>query len=123
MRSYDPFDPSIAADPYPAYDWLRDEVPLHHSSVTDTFVLSRHEDVVWALADTDLFSSDAMRGVLLDQPTGTGTERLPRSEATGNLVSIDAPGHTEFLKNMVTGASQADAALLVIDADEGARPQ
>ena len=32
---------------------------------------------------------------------------------------IDAPGHIEFLKNMVTGASHADAALLVIDAQEG----
>jgi bifunctional enzyme CysN/CysC len=32
---------------------------------------------------------------------------------------IDAPGHIEFLKNMVTGASRADAALLVIDAHEG----
>lgn len=32
---------------------------------------------------------------------------------------IDAPGHIEFLKNMVTGASQAEAALLVIDAKEG----
>ncbi|BBM83600.1 GTP-binding protein [Candidatus Uabimicrobium amorphum] len=34
-------------------------------------------------------------------------------------VIIDAPGHIEFLKNMITGASQAEAALLVIDADEG----
>jgi len=33
----------------------------------------------------------------------------------------DAPGHIEFLKNMVTGASRAEAALLVIDADEGIR--
>ena len=32
---------------------------------------------------------------------------------------MDAPGHIEFLKNMVTGAAQAEAALLVIDADEG----
>ncbi|RMG24157.1 MAG: adenylyl-sulfate kinase, partial [Methanobacteriota archaeon] len=32
---------------------------------------------------------------------------------------IDAPGHIEFLKNMVTGASHAEAALLVIDANEG----
>ncbi len=34
---------------------------------------------------------------------------------------IDAPGHIEFLKNMITGASRAEAALLVIDAKEGVR--
>jgi bifunctional enzyme CysN/CysC len=34
-------------------------------------------------------------------------------------VIIDAPGHIEFLKHMVTGAAQAEAALLVIDAQEG----
>ncbi len=36
-----------------------------------------------------------------------------------NYIIIDAPGHIEFLKNMVTGASRAEAALLVIDATEG----
>jgi bifunctional enzyme CysN/CysC len=34
---------------------------------------------------------------------------------------IDAPGHIEFLKNMITGAARADGALLVIDAQEGLR--
>jgi bifunctional enzyme CysN/CysC len=34
---------------------------------------------------------------------------------------IDAPGHIEFLKNMITGASRAEAALLTIDAKEGVR--
>ncbi len=34
-------------------------------------------------------------------------------------VIIDAPGHSEFLKNMITGAARAQAALLVIDAHEG----
>ncbi|MDD5081042.1 MAG: GTP-binding protein [Candidatus Omnitrophica bacterium] len=34
-------------------------------------------------------------------------------------IIIDAPGHIEFLKNMVTGASRADIAVLVIDANEG----
>ncbi len=38
-----------------------------------------------------------------------------------NYIIIDAPGHIEFLKNMVTGASRAEAALLVIDANEGVR--
>ncbi|MFA5928601.1 MAG: GTP-binding protein, partial [Candidatus Margulisiibacteriota bacterium] len=36
-----------------------------------------------------------------------------------DYIIIDAPGHIEFLKNMVTGAARAEAALLVIDAQEG----
>ena len=36
-----------------------------------------------------------------------------------NYIIIDAPGHIEFLKNMITGASNAETALLVIDAKEG----
>lgn len=36
-----------------------------------------------------------------------------------DYIVIDAPGHIEFLKNMVTGAARAEAALLVIAADEG----
>ena len=34
---------------------------------------------------------------------------------------LDAPGHSEFLRNMITGAARAEAALLVIDAREGVR--
>src|SRR5258708_3243791 len=38
-------------------------------------------------------------------------------------VSSDAPGHKEFLKNMITGAASAEAALLLIDANEGVQEQ
>ncbi len=45
--------------------------------------------------------------------------RLPER----TLVLVDAPGHREFLRNMVTGAAAADAAVLLVAADEGVREQ
>lgn len=38
-------------------------------------------------------------------------------------IIIDCPGHKEFIKNMITGASQADAAILVVSAKEGIQDQ
>ncbi|MFH1597595.1 MAG: GTP-binding protein [Patescibacteria group bacterium] len=40
-----------------------------------------------------------------------------------NYVIIDAPGHREFTKNMITGATQAEAAILLVDAGEGVQEQ
>ncbi len=51
------------------------------------------------------------------------TTQIPFRTARRPYVIIDAPGHKEFLKNMITGAASADAAVLVIAADEGVREQ
>jgi len=45
--------------------------------------------------------------------------RIFFQSAVRNYIIIDAPGHIEFIKNMITGASHAEAAILVIDALEG----
>src|SRR5437660_3436434 len=51
------------------------------------------------------------------------TTEIPFRTARRRYAIIDAPGHKEFLKNMITGASRAGAAILVIGADEGVREQ
>jgi len=40
-----------------------------------------------------------------------------------DYVIIDAPGHVEFIKNMITGASQAEAGILIVSAEEGIKEQ
>ncbi len=51
------------------------------------------------------------------------TTRVPFSTPRRAFTIIDAPGHKEFLKNMITGAASADAAILIVDAKEGLREQ
>ena len=65
----------------------------------------------------DALQTERDQGITID--TSQARFRTPGRE----FVLIDAPGHAEFLRNMVTGASQADAALLLVDAAEGVREQ
>ncbi|EUA08607.1 cytochrome P450 family protein [Mycobacterium kansasii 732] len=54
---YDPYDVSIAADPYPTYARLRDEAPLYYNERYNFWALSRHSDVEKALSDWETFSN------------------------------------------------------------------
>src|SRR5258708_16260351 len=51
------------------------------------------------------------------------TTQIQFKTAKRPYVIIDAPGHKEFLKNMITGAASADAAVLLIAANEGVLEQ
>ncbi len=58
-----------------------------------------------------------------DQGITIETSRLSFATERRRIEIIDAPGHGEFLRNMVTGAASADAAIAVIDVREGAVAQ
>jgi len=65
----------------------------------------------------DAFEEEQKQGITID------ITQLQFQTAKRDYVIIDAPGHKEFLKNMVSGAANAEAALLVIDANEGIQEQ
>lgn len=70
----------------------------------------------WAFL-LDALQAERDQGITID------TTQIRFATARRNYIVIDAPGHKEFLKNMVTGAARADAALLVVDGHEGVREQ
>ena len=70
----------------------------------------------WAFV-TDALQAERDQGITID------VSHIRFRTARRPYVLVDAPGHREFLKNMINGAALADAALLVIDAVEGVREQ
>lgn len=54
---YDPLDPETQRNPFPIYQRLRDEDPVHHVASRNFWALSRFEDVYAAARDTETFSS------------------------------------------------------------------
>jgi phosphoadenylyl-sulfate reductase (thioredoxin) len=68
------------------------------------------------------FLLDALQ-VERDQGITIDTSQIRLRTPSRDIVLIDAPGHAEFLRNMITGAAQADAAVLIVDATEGVRDQ
>lgn len=70
----------------------------------------------WAFL-MDALQAERDQGITID------TSQIWFKTDARDYTIIDAPGHKEFLKNMITGAAQSDAALLIIDAHEGVKEQ
>jgi len=86
---YDPYDYSIDADPYPIWKRLRDEAPLYHNEKLGFYALSRYDDVLAGLLDSETFVSS--HGITLemigDEPIG-----IPM------MIMMDPPTHTRLRK-------------------------
>lgn len=93
---YDPFDTGIQDDPYPVYRQLRDDAPVFRAETSNTWVLSRHEDVIAALLDHQTFSS--VNGVFPTPPDAPFLESfLPM------MIMMDPPRHDQ-LRGLVSKA-------------------
>ena len=65
----------------------------------------------------DAFAEERQQGITIDMT------QIQFSTEKRDYLIIDAPGHKEFLKNMISGAANANAAFLVIDAAAGVQEQ
>lgn len=70
----------------------------------------------WAFL-TDALQAERSQGITID------AAQIWFATAKRRYVLVDAPGHREFLRNMITGAAASDAAMLLVDAVEGIREQ
>jgi cytochrome P450 len=83
---YDPYDPALLLDPYPAFRRLREEAPLYRNEIYDFYAVSRFDNVEAALVDRDTFSSE--KGVILEMIKADIV--MP----PGTLIHEVAPSHT-----------------------------
>ncbi|MCB9702663.1 MAG: GTP-binding protein [Myxococcales bacterium] len=93
---------------------LADTQTLPEGKVEQVQATCRRQGKVFEYAFLlDALEAEQDQGITID------AARVFFKTARRDYIIIDAPGHIEFLKNMVTGAARAEAAVLLIDAGEG----
>ncbi|MDD4351694.1 MAG: GTP-binding protein [Candidatus Gracilibacteria bacterium] len=65
----------------------------------------------------DYLAEERSKGITID------TTQIPFKSSQREYMIIDAPGHKEFIKNMITGAAEAEAAILIVDVERGLEEQ
>ena len=95
---FDPYDPTLQLDPYPTYQWLRDESPADWDPGRGFWTLSRFEDV-WSAVHDPLRLSSA-QGIVIGQ-SDIGASNL--MEAMPMMIMMDPPRHDE-LRRLVSRA-------------------
>lgn len=85
LNVLDPF--LYVGDPYPAYQWLRDEAPVYWDPVNEIWCISRHHDVLSIERDTERFSSARGSRPLIEMSASMINRDDPRHKQQRKLVS------------------------------------
>jgi cytochrome P450 len=111
VERYEPFSPAVRDDPYPHYAALRERAPVYWAEEAQAWCISRYDDVQCVLRNVELFSSDAMRSMLIGARPGVNPiddpvamhralalmEAMPFAleelVTARNLISEDPPRH------------------------------
>ena len=133
---FDPFDPAHLADPYPAYQVLRDTDPVHHHLGDGTqarpefWALSRYADVDAAVTEPDLFSSAsgltfyadeieklglAPTIVMMDPPEHSTKRRLLAKAFSPRRVAETEPIIRDFVRGRLADMAERHAAGETVD--------
>ncbi len=102
---FNPTDPGLRADPYPFYQRLREQDPMHRSWAAGGWVLSRYEDIRGVLADKS-FSADERNWSLYKMFRARSEAhglRDPYEDDTMTMLRLDPPDHTR-LRRLVSKA-------------------
>jgi elongation factor Tu len=90
---------------------------VDHGKTTLTAVLTRYGATPLQFDQIDSAPEERRKGVTIN------LAHVEYETATRHYVHVDCPGHADYVKNMITGASQMDGAILLVDGTQGSQAQ
>lgn len=88
MFEYNPYSPEAQFNPYPIWQRMRDETPVHFNPTMNFYALTRYDDVLNAFLDNTTYIS------------GEGATLEGVDKGNGGLIQLDPPEHTIYRKLM-----------------------